>query len=51
VSSKLIDVEIDLKDSGLEERRQRALLEFVKNCPAHNTLKGNPIIEFKLTET
>ena len=50
-SFKLIDVQIDLKNSGLADRRKRALLEFIKNCPAHNTLKGNPIIEFKLTET
>jgi uncharacterized OsmC-like protein len=49
-SFKLINVEIDLKDSGLQERRRNALLEFIKNCPAHNTLKDNPIIEFKLTE-
>ena len=46
---KQINVDIDLKDSGLEERRQRALLEFIKHCPAHNTLKGNPVIDFKLT--
>jgi len=46
---KLIDVQIELKDSGLDDRRQRALLEFIKHCPAHNTLKGNPVIEFKLT--
>jgi len=45
---KLINVQIDLKGAGLDERRQRALLEFIKNCPAHNTLKGNPVIEFKL---
>jgi uncharacterized OsmC-like protein len=48
-SFKLINVEIDLKDCALDERRQKALLEFIKNCPAHNTLKGNPVIEFKLT--
>ncbi|MDD5130182.1 MAG: OsmC family protein [Candidatus Omnitrophica bacterium] len=47
-SFKLINVRIDLKNSGFDERRQRALLEFIKNCPAHNTLKGNPAIEFKL---
>lgn len=47
-SFKLINVQIDLKDSALNDRRQRALLEFIKHCPAHNTLKGNPVIEFKL---
>ena len=48
-SFKQIDVQIDLKDCALDERRQRALLEFIKNCPAHNTLKGNPQMEFKLS--
>jgi len=47
-SFRKINVDIELKDSGLDERRQKALLEFIKHCPAHNTLKGNPEIEFKL---
>jgi uncharacterized OsmC-like protein len=47
-SFKLINVQIDLRDSVLDDRRQKALLEFIKHCPAHNTLKGNPVIEFKL---
>ncbi|MCX5693985.1 MAG: OsmC family protein [Candidatus Omnitrophica bacterium] len=47
-SFKLINVQLDLRNAGLDDRRQRALLEFIKNCPAHNTLKGNPVIEFKL---
>jgi uncharacterized OsmC-like protein len=49
LSFRQINVEIDLKSSLIDERRQRALLEFIKNCPAHNTLKVNPVIEFKLT--
>jgi putative redox protein len=51
LSFKLINVQVDLKNPELDERRKRALLEFIKNCPAHNTLKGNPVIEFKLTGT
>jgi uncharacterized OsmC-like protein len=47
---KQIDVEIDLKGGVLDERRQKALLAFIKHCPAHNTLKGNPEVEFKLLE-
>lgn len=47
-SFELINVQIDLKASKLDERRQRALLEFIKHCPAHNTLNGHPVIEFKL---
>jgi uncharacterized OsmC-like protein len=49
-SFKQINVSIDLNNSQLDERRKKALLEFIKNCPAHNTLKGNPLIEFKLLE-
>jgi putative redox protein len=47
-SFRKISVDIDLKNLGLDDRRQKALLEFIKHCPAHNTLKGNPEIEFKL---
>ena len=47
-SFRKISVDIDLENSGFDERRQRALLEFIKHCPAHNTLKGNPEIEFNL---
>ena len=42
---KKIDVSIDFSGSGLDERRKNALVEFVKNCPVHNTLKNNPLIE------
>jgi putative redox protein len=49
-SFRQISVNINLKNSQLDERRQKALLEFIKHCPAHNTLKGNPLIEFKLSE-
>lgn len=40
-----IEVCLDLKGAQLDERRKEALLEFVKNCPAHNTLKNNPEVE------
>lgn len=45
---RLINVAVDLKGVNLDERRQRALLGFIKNCPVHNTLKGNPKVEVKL---
>ncbi|MDD5561067.1 MAG: OsmC family protein [Candidatus Omnitrophica bacterium] len=48
LSFRQISVGIDLKSSLADERRQKALLEFIKNCPVHNTLKINPLIEFKL---
>ena len=47
-SFRKISVDIDLKNPGLDERRKTALLEFIKHCPAHNTLKGNPEIEFNI---
>jgi putative redox protein len=44
-----IKVAIDLKGVSLEERRKQALLEFIKNCPVHNTLKATPHIEVAVT--
>jgi len=40
-----IKVCLDLKGSHIDERRKKAILEFIKNCPAHNTLKSNPTVE------
>ena len=39
---KDIKVSIDLKGAAIDDRRKNALLEFIKNCPVHNTLKSNP---------
>lgn len=39
-----IDAAIDLKGAALDERRKSALLDFIRNCPVHNTLKKNPEI-------
>ena len=44
-----IDVSIDLKGIVLDERRRAALLQFIKNCPVHNTIEGNPVVEVKLS--
>jgi uncharacterized OsmC-like protein len=43
-----IDVTIDLKGFELDQRRKTAMLEFMKNCPVHNTLKKNPDINIAL---
>jgi uncharacterized OsmC-like protein len=40
-----IEVAVNLKGSLTDERRISALLEFIKNCPVHNTLKGSPQVE------
>lgn len=47
-SFRLIKVDINLAGCLLDERRQKAILDFIKNCPVHNTLKGNPDIEFRI---
>lgn len=43
-----INVSIDLKGAALDERRKNALLEFVKNCPVHNTIKNNPEVDISI---
>lgn len=43
-----IFVSIDLKAAKLGEQRQKALVEFIKNCPVHNTLKSDPLIEIRI---
>ncbi len=45
-----INIELDLKGVEIDERRKKALLDFLKNCPAHNTLKNNPDINFNLAK-
>jgi len=43
-----INVLIDFKGVKLEEKRLKAMLQFIKNCPVHNTLKNNPDVEVKV---
>lgn len=43
-----INATLDLKNLRLDERRQKALLEFIKNCPVHNTLKTDPAVEIRI---
>lgn len=47
---KEISVSIDLKGIKLDERREKALLEFIKNCPVHNTLEAKPEVIVKLKD-
>lgn len=43
-----IKVEIEIEGLVLEEQRKKALLNFIKNCPVHNTLAINPHISISL---
>jgi len=48
VRFKEIEISIFLKGIDLDERRKHALLEFVRNCPIHNTLEYKPMINIGL---
>ena len=48
MSFRKINVSIDLKGAPLDEQKKEALMRFIKNCPVHNTLHGNPEIDMKL---
>ncbi len=48
IGFKDINVSVDLKGTQLNERRQKVLLEFIKNCPVHNTLHMNPDVNIKI---
>jgi len=50
VSFKLINVSVDLKGADIDDRRKKALLSFIENCPVHNTLKHTPGIEIRLSQ-
>jgi len=49
LSFKLIKIEAKLGGIQLDDKRKTAFLEFIKNCPVHNTLKGSPRVEVKLS--
>jgi uncharacterized OsmC-like protein len=43
-----IRASIDLKGASIDERRKDALIQFIKNCPVHNTIKHNPDISIEI---
>lgn len=45
---KEIKVKVNLNRPGLDERRKKAFLEFIKNCPVHNTLEAKPQIQIEI---
>ncbi len=40
-----IDTVVDFKGAVLDERRKQALMEFIRKCPVHNTIEGNPRVD------
>lgn len=45
---KNIKANITFDGAVLDDRRKAALLEFIKNCPVHNTMKASPNIEVSI---
>ncbi|MFA4887982.1 MAG: OsmC family protein [Candidatus Omnitrophota bacterium] len=45
---KKIQLNVDLKGAQIDERRLKAVHEFIKNCPVHNTIKNSPEVEIKI---
>jgi len=43
-----IAVSVDLKGAIADEKRRSALLEFIKNCPVHNTLRNSPAVDIAI---
>jgi uncharacterized OsmC-like protein len=50
ISFRSINVTLELKGNVLDEGRKKALVEFIKNCPVHNTLKGSPHVEIRIED-
>lgn len=48
ISFRQINVHIDLGDTKLDGQIKTRLLEFIKNCPVHNTLKIEPNISVEI---
>jgi len=48
VCFRKINVNVDLKGTQLDDRRIKAMHEFIKNCPVHNTIKNNPEVEINI---
>jgi putative redox protein len=44
-----IKVSVDMRAAGLEERRKQAIMDFIRNCPVHNTLELKPDIQIEIT--
>ncbi len=45
---KEINIKIDTKDVHLDEKRKLAVIDFIKNCPVHNTIKNNPEVRIEV---
>lgn len=45
---KTIDIKIEIPGLDLDEKRKRSLLEFIKNCPVHNTLANRPQVNIEI---
>lgn len=45
---KDINISIDLNGAVIDDLKKESLIEFVKNCAVHNTLKASPNISLRI---
>ncbi|MCX5657902.1 MAG: OsmC family protein, partial [Candidatus Omnitrophica bacterium] len=45
---RAINIKIDTKGVYLDEKRKLAVIDFIKNCPVHNTIKNNPEVRIEV---
>lgn len=45
---KEMSVTVDFKGKEFDDQRKKAILEFIKSCPVHNTLKNSPQINIRI---
>lgn len=44
-----IVINIDFLGAVLDDHKKKSILEFIKNCPVHNTLENSPKVTISLT--
>jgi len=45
---KNINVSIDLDGAMVDDAKKQSLIQFVKNCPVHNTLRSQPEMDIRI---
>lgn len=45
-----IKIKIDFMNAKLDERKEKAIKEFIKNCPVHNTLENSPRVTIEMAK-
>jgi putative redox protein len=49
VGFDIIKILVDVRGAEIEDRRRQAIMDFIRNCPVHNTLELKPDIRIEIT--